>query len=88
MLSLGSINFNGFEDVLTRLEAAARFLSPGGRWYFRANPGIQQEKAPWMELFPWSFEYAKQFATRLGMELETFKQDQGDRLYFVYRRPL
>jgi SAM-dependent methyltransferase len=88
MLSLGSVNFNGFEDVLVRLEAAARFLAPGGRWYFRANPGIQQEKAPWIELFPWSFEYAKQFATRLGLELETFKQDQGDRLYFVYYKPV
>lgn len=88
MLCLGSINFNSFEDILIRLEAAARFLAPGGRWYFRANPGIQQEQAPWMELFPWSFDYAKQFATRLGLELETFKRDQGDRLYFVYYKPL
>jgi hypothetical protein len=86
VLSLGSINFNGFEDILMRLEAAAGFLAPGGRWYLRANPGIQHEKAPWIELFPWSFDYAKQFARRLGLELETFKRDQGDRLYFVYHK--
>jgi hypothetical protein len=87
MLSLGSINFNGFEDVLLRLEKAATFLAPGGRWYFRVNPGIPHPTGPWVEIFPWSFEYAKDFAKRLGLELETFKKDQGDRLYFVYRKP-
>lgn len=87
MLCLGSINFNSFEDVLLRLEKAADFLAPGGRWYFRVNPGISHATGPWVEIFPWSFEYAKTFAKRLGMELETFKKDSNDRLYFVYRKP-
>ena len=85
VLILGSINFNQYEDVLLRMEKAASFLRPGGEIYQRANPGIQHETGPWVEVFPWSFKYVKDFGRRLSLEIVTFKQDQ-DRLFIVYKK--
>ena len=85
VLILGSINFNQYEDVLLRMEKAASFLRPGSEIYQRANPGIQHETGPWVEVFPWSFKYVKDFGRRLSLEIVTFKQDQ-DRLFIVYKK--
>lgn len=86
IMVLGSINFNSYDEVDSRISKVVNFLNDGGRIYFRANPGISHEKGPWIEIFPWNFEWAQHFADRYNLKLETFKQDNNNRLYFVYHK--
>ena len=44
-------------------------------------------KGPYVDIFPWSFEVAYELAKKHNLELEKFKQDNGDRLYFEFHKP-
>jgi hypothetical protein len=90
----GSINFNAYEDIDLRVAQVVKLLETGGRIYFRANPGIQHStitgalyNGPWVDVFAWSFDYAKHFADKYELELETFKKDSNSRLFFVMKKP-
>lgn len=86
IICLGSINFNSREDIEARFAHCVELLAPGGRMYFRANPGIQWKNGPYVEIFAWSFQVVKELEEKYGLRLEKFKQD-NDRLYFVYLKP-
>jgi SAM-dependent methyltransferase len=86
IICLGSINFNSREDIEARFAQCVDLLAPGGRIYFRANPGIQWKNGPWVDIFPWTFQIVKELEEKYSLKLETFKQD-SDRLYFVYNKP-
>lgn len=86
IIALGSINFNSKEDIELRLANCVKLLAPKGKMFFRVNPGIQHQKGPWVDVFPWSFEIAHEFAKKFDLELETFKKDANSRLYFVYSK--
>lgn len=88
ILVLGSLNFNGLNDIAERFERLVHLLKPGGKMFFRANPGIQWPDGPYVDIFPWSFSVAAQLAGKHDLVLETFKKDDGDRLYFVYGKQL
>lgn len=82
IIVLGSLNFNSLEDIEIRFKKLVSLLMPGGRMYFRANPGNIWPNGPYVDIFPWSFEVAYNLANKYGLELEKFKKDNGDRLYF------
>ena len=86
IIALGSINFNSREDIEARFARCVDLLAPGGRMYFRANPGIQWRNGPWVDIFAWNFRVVKELEETYSLKLETFKQD-NDRLYFVYTKP-
>lgn len=93
ILVFGSINFNEYDDIDARIAQVVKLLADNGRIYFRANPGVQHDKTqgapyhgPWVDVFAWSFEYAKHFAEKYNLELETFKKDNNSRLFFVYKK--
>jgi hypothetical protein len=86
IIALGSINFNSKEDIEARFSRCVDLLAPGGRFYLRANPGISHKTGPWVDIFPWTFEVVNEFAEKYNLHLDTFKQDKGDRLYFVYSK--
>jgi hypothetical protein len=86
ILVLGSLNFNDEANIRIRFERLLSLLMSGGRMYFRANPGIPHKTGPYVDIFPWSFEFAYQLASEYNLELETFKKDSKDRLYFVYKK--
>lgn len=86
ILALGSINFNSREDIQQRFAHCVDLLMPGGRFYLRANPGITHKTAPYIDIFPWSFEVVKQFETQFNLKLLEFKKDANQRLYFVYEK--
>jgi len=88
IIVLGSINFNSKEDIESRFAHCVDLLAPGGKMYFRANPGIQWKTGPWVEIFKWSFEVVKEFEEKYNLRLESFKQESTDpgRLYFVYSK--
>ena len=85
IIALGSINFNSREDIELRFGATVNLLAPGGRLWMRVNPGHVHKNGPWVEIFPWSFEIAYEFAKNYNLTLETVKQDQ-DRLFFLFSK--
>lgn len=86
IIVFGSLNFNSREDIECRFQQLVELLMPGGRMYFRANPGILWPTGPYVDIFPWSFEVAHEFAKKYRLSLDTFKKDNNDRLYFEYTR--
>lgn len=93
IMVFGSINFNDIDEVQARLAKVFSLLAPNGKVFVRANPGIQHVRAtgaefdgPWVDVFEWSFDYANHFAKAYKMTLETFKQDQNGRLFFIYSK--
>lgn len=82
IIVFGSLNFGDRNDIETRFAKLNELLMPGGRMYFRANPGNLWPKGPYVDIFPWTFEVAYELAKTYGLELEKFKKDNGDRLYF------
>ena len=86
IIALGSINFNSRDEIQARFSHCVDLLKPGGKFFLRANPGITHRTGPYVEIFPWTFEVANEFAELYNLRLETFKKDANDRLYFVYQK--
>jgi SAM-dependent methyltransferase len=88
IIALGSINFNSKEDIEQRFAHCVDLLAKGGKFYLRANPGIQWKNGPWVDIFAWSFEFVNQLAEKYNLRLDTYKQESTDpgRLYFVYTK--
>jgi len=86
ILALGSINFNSQDEIEARFSHCVNLLKTGGKFFLRANPGITHKTGPYVEIFPWTFEIANDFAEKYNLRLETFKKDANDRLYFVYQK--
>jgi SAM-dependent methyltransferase len=82
IIVFGSLNFNSFEDIEVRFKRLVSLLMPGGRMYFRVNPGNLWPSGPYVDIFPWNFDVAYNLAKNHGVALEKFKIDNGDRLYF------
>lgn len=86
IIALGSINFNSRDEIEKRFAKCVDILEPGGRFYLRANPGIQHKTGPYVDIFPWSFAVVKEFADRYNLHLDSYKQDANDRLSVVYSK--
>jgi len=86
IMALGSINFNSRDEIEQRFAHCVNLLRVGGRFYLRANPGIPHRTGPYVDIFPWTFEVANEFAERYKLQLNTFKREANERLYFVYTR--
>ena len=84
IIALGSINFNSKDEIEARFGHCVNLLMPGGKFYLRANPGVAHKTGPYVDIFPWNFEVANEFATKYNLKLLEFKRDANDRLYFVY----
>ena len=86
IMALGSINFNSRDEIEARFEHCVNLLKKGGKFYLRANPGILHKTGPYVDIFPWTFEVVNEFAEKYNLNLDTFKKDANDRLYFVYTK--
>ena len=86
IMALGSINFNSHDEIESRFSHCVGLLKQGGKFFLRANPGITHKTGPYVEIFNWTFEIANEFAEKYNLQLETFKKDANDRLYFVYQK--
>ena len=86
IIALGSINFNSKDEIEARFSHCISLLKPSGKFFLRANPGITHKTGPYVEIFPWTFEVVNEFAEKYNLNLDTFKKDANDRLYFVYTK--
>ncbi len=86
IIALGSINFNSQDEIEQRFSHCVDLLMPDGKFYLRANPGITHKTGPYVDIFPWNFEVANNFAEKYNLKLLEFKRDTNERLYFVYQK--
>jgi len=86
IIALGSINFNSKDEIESRFSRCVELLKTGGKFYLRANPGVQHKTGPYVDIFPWSFEVVNEFAEKYNLKLLEFKKDANTRLYFVYQK--
>jgi len=90
-LVLGSINFGDYATVEMQIAECVRLTKPGGKLYFRFNPGITHstEQAQWIDFFYWTEEKINQFAKQMNCEVDEISWDHpegtelrnGNRLY-------
>lgn len=81
IIVFGSLNFGDENDIRIRFDKLYNLLETGGRMYFRVNPGILWPKGPYVDIFPWSFEFAYKLAKDYNCKLEQYKKDKK-RFYF------
>jgi SAM-dependent methyltransferase len=82
IIVFGSLNFGDEKDIETRFSKLVNLLDDNGKMYFRVNPGILWPKGPYVDIFPWTFEFAFSLAKKYNCKLEQFKKDTNQRLYF------
>ena len=88
ILVLGSLNFNEQKDIEIRLQKIVSLLAPGGKIYCRVNPGIDWSDGPYVDIFAWDINLIHKFAFELNLEVDTFKHDDNNRYFFIYKKPL
>jgi|CryBogDrversion2_4_1035264.scaffolds.fasta_scaffold00503_5 SAM-dependent methyltransferase len=86
MIIFGSLNFYDYDWVASRFKKCFELLAPGGRAFCRGNP-FNTPPREWIEVFNWDFASAVKIAEENNVTLETWKQDNGDRFYFVFHKP-
>jgi SAM-dependent methyltransferase len=82
VIVFGSINFGDFSDIEAKFKKVVDLTMPGGTIYVRANPGEIHKNGQWVDIYPWDFETAYNIAVLNNCKLESFKKDNGNRLYF------
>jgi hypothetical protein len=88
IIALGSINFNSQDEIEQRFAHCVTLLASGGKFYLRANPGISHKAGPYVDIFPWSFEFVNLLAEKYNLKLLEFKREPAElgRLFFVYQK--
>lgn len=87
-ICLGSINFGSSEKIIREMTKVVSLVKPGGKLYFRVNPG-EQHIAPesrWINFYAWDPVFISNIATTLDCTVEVLRQDVGNRLYFELRK--
>ena len=91
VMCLGSINFGDEKTIENQVFRAVKLCKPGGKLFFRCNPGIthDNEHAQWIDFYPWSEEKLRELADRFGCTVNEVSWDHpedsnprwGNRLY-------
>ena len=88
ILALGSINFGSTDKIFTELERAVELTAPGGKLFFRVNPGLQHTppESQWISFYPWNSNFIINCADYFGVDVLDIKHDSNNRLYFVWSK--
>lgn len=88
VLALGSINFGSTEKIFRELEKAVALTNPGGKLFFRVNPGNQHTppESKWIDFYNWTPNFIVNCADYFGVEVLDIKNDNKERLYFVWSK--
>jgi SAM-dependent methyltransferase len=83
-LCLGSINFGNEETILTQIEKVVSLVKPGGRIYWRQNPGQQDhnnEECKNIQFYKWTFRKNLNYAASYKCDVQLIAWDNGRRIY-------
>lgn len=96
VLALGSVNFGPQDKIIQEIEWIDKLTAPGGRSYWRVNPGLAHKSHPefplsdLIEFFEWTEEFVKKIAGIYGYVIEDYAEEtnhNGDRrLYFCFHK--
>ena len=88
VICLGSINFGSSDKIFAELDSVVRLTAPGGKIYFRVNPGMQQPQleAKWITFYPWESTFIINCADYFGVEILELRNDSNGRMYFVWEK--
>lgn len=89
VLCLGSINFGDTNKILNELERVVKLTSPGGKIFFRVNPGLMHDpmEADWIQFYAWTPTFIINTADFLGVTVLDLRTDGKNRVYFVWSKP-
>lgn len=88
VLCLGSINFGDTTKILNELEHIVNITSPGGKIFFRVNPGLKHDpvEADWIQFYDWTPTFIINTADFLGVTVLDLRTDYKNRMYFVWAK--
>lgn len=88
VLCLGSINFGDTNKILNELERVVKLTSPGGKIFFRVNPGLMHDpmEADWIQFYAWTPTFIINTADFLGVTVLDLRTDGKNRVYFVWAK--
>ena len=88
VLALGSINFGSTDKIFTELERAVELTAPGGKLFFRVNPGLQHTppESKWISFYPWNSNFIINCADYFGVDVLDIRNDHNNRMYFVWSK--
>lgn len=89
ILALGSINFGGYTTVASQIEKMLTHLKPGGRVYWRQNPGRfdhNNDEQYGIDFFDWSLYYNMHFCHLYKCEVRHFEWEHDSRIYCEWRK--
>jgi len=88
VLCLGSINFGDTNKILDELERVVKLTSPGGKIFFRVNPGLKHDpmEADWIQFYDWTPTFIINTADFLGVTVLDLRTDYKNRMYFVWAK--
>jgi SAM-dependent methyltransferase len=81
---LGSLNFGDRGVISKQIAKVATLIKPGGRVYWRQNPGVNDHQwtgAEVIDFFPWSFEKNLSLAKEHGFHVDLIAWDLENRIY-------
>jgi SAM-dependent methyltransferase len=81
---LGSINFGDEETILQQIEKVVSLVKPGGRIYWRQNPGRQDhnnEECKKINFFNWTFDRNLSYSRSYKCDVQLIAWDSGRRIY-------
>lgn len=88
VLALGSINFGSTDKIFAELERAVELTAPGGKLFFRVNPGVQHTppESRWISFYSWNSNFIINCADYFGVDVLDIKNDNNNRMYFVWSK--
>jgi hypothetical protein len=88
VLALGSINFGSTDKIFAELERAVELTAPGGKLFFRVNPGVQHTppESRWISFYPWNSNFIINCADYFGIDVLDIRNDHNNRMYFVWSK--
>ena len=88
VMCLGSINFGSTDKILKELEHIVKLTAPGGKIYFRVNPGLKHIpiESNWISFYEWSPTFIINCADFLKVNVLDLRNDSKERIYFVWSK--
>jgi len=89
VVALGSINFGSTDKIFSEIEKSVNLTSPGGKLFFRVNPGNQHipPESKWISFYNWDTNFIINCADYFGLDILDIKIDRSDRIYFAWSKP-
>ena len=76
------------DKILKELEHIVKLTTPGGKIYFRVNPGLKHvpTESSWISFYEWTPTFIINCADFLKVDVLDLRNDYKERMYFVWSK--